>query len=92
MRISIGTSRMDKKWKQVDLTWPQFIEEARKHLITGSETHAQYMAMPKAQQDQLKDNGGFVAAALAEGRRKRGCCTERSMITLDIDNAKASPV
>lgn len=89
MRISIGNSRMDKKWKQVDLTWPQFIEEARKHLITGSETHAQYMAMPKAQQDQLKDNGGFVAAALAEGRRKRGCCTERSMITLDIDNAKA---
>lgn len=89
MRLSIGTSRTDKVWKQVDWTWPQFIEEARKHRTVGTETHAEYMTMPKAKQDQLKDNGGFVAASLAQGRRKRGCCESRSMITLDIDNAPA---
>ena len=65
MRLSIGTSRTDKVWKQVDWTWPQFIEEARRHRTVGTETHAEYMAMPKSKQDQLKDNGGFVAAALA---------------------------
>lgn len=89
MRLSIGTSRTDKQWKQVDWTWPQFIEEARRHTSVGTETHAEYMAMTKAKQDQLKDNGGFVAASLAQGRRKRGCCTSRCMITLDIDNAPA---
>ncbi|MFR6374761.1 MAG: hypothetical protein ACLUOB_13340 [Subdoligranulum sp.] len=87
MRLSIGTSRTDKVWKQVDWTWPRFIEEARRHRTVGTETHAEYMAMPRSKQDLLKDNGGFVAAALAEGRRKRGCCQTRSMVTLDIDNA-----
>ena len=89
MRLSIGTSRTDKKWKQVDWTWPQFIEEARAHSTVGTETHAEYMALPKSKQDALKDNGGFVAASLAQGRRKRGCCEKRSMVTLDIDNAPA---
>ena len=87
MQLSIGTSRTDKVWKQVDWTWPRFIEEARRHRTVGTETHAEYMAMPRSKQDLLKDNGGFVAAALAEGRRKRGCCQTRSMVTLDIDNA-----
>lgn len=87
MRLSIGTSRTDKVWKQVDWTWPRFIEEARRHRTVGTETHAEYMTMPRSKQDLLKDNGGFVAAALAEGRRKRGCCQTRSMVTLDIDNA-----
>ena len=43
MRLSIGTSRTDKVWKQVDWTWPQFIEEARRHRTVGTETHAEYM-------------------------------------------------
>lgn len=89
MQLSIGTSRTDKVWKQVDWTWPRFIEEARRHRTMGTETHAEYMAMSKSKQDLLKDNGGFVAAALAEGRRKRGCCQTRSMVTLDIDNAQS---
>ena len=89
MRVSIGTSRTDKKWKQLELTWPEFVDAALQHRTIGTETHAEYMAMPKAKQDQLKDNGGFVAASLAQGRRKRGCCETRCMVTLDIDNAQA---
>lgn len=53
MRLSIGTSRTDKQWKQVDWTWPQFIEEARRHTSVGTETHAEYMAMTKAKQLSL---------------------------------------
>lgn len=76
MRLSIGTSRTDKVWKQVDWTWPQFIEEARRHRTVGTETHAEYMAMPKSKQDLLKDNGGLwplpwqrAAASAAAARR-----------------------
>lgn len=89
MKLSIGKSRTDIKWKQVDWSWPDFVHQATLRTTVGAETMAAYLRMPKAQQDQLKDNGGFVGGALAEGRRKRGCCTERSLITLDIDNAPA---
>lgn len=87
MQISIGASRKSISWQQTDLTWPQFIALAKKRTKTGTETHEEYMHLPKSQQDALKDNGGFVAGALEGGRRKRGCCTSRSMVTLDIDNA-----
>ena len=30
--------------------------------------------------------GGFVGGTLRNGSRKRGCCTGRSLITLDMDN------
>ena len=52
----------------------------------GTETHAGYIALPKAQQADLKDVGGFVGGTLRNGSRKRGCCTGRSLITLDMDN------
>ena len=45
-----------------------------------------YIALPKAQQADLKDVGGFVGGTLRNGSRKRGCCTGRSLITLDMDN------
>ena len=89
MKLSIGTSRKDKTWKQVDWTWQHFVDEAHRHTTTGTETHAEYLKLPKARQDALKDNGGFVGGALAGGRRKRGCCEARSLVTLDIDNAAA---
>ena len=48
MRVSIGTSRTDKKWKQLDLAWPEFVDAALQHRTIGTETHAEYMALPKA--------------------------------------------
>lgn len=69
---------------------PRKAERAfRRTCINWRQWRYEIKPMPKSKQDQLKDNGGFVAAALAEGRRKRGCCTSRCMITLDIDNAPA---
>ena len=54
----------------------------------GTETHAEYMALSKGKQADLKDVGGFVGGTLRGGSRKRGCCTGRSLITLDMDNCE----
>ena len=42
--------------------------------------------MKKAQQDDLKDVGGFMAGTLSGPRRKANNVTGRDVITLDLDN------
>lgn len=48
--------------------------------------HAAYVALPKARQDDLKDRGAFLAGSSKDGRRKAGSITDRSCVTLDLDN------
>lgn len=88
IQISVADRRTATHWDAVQLDWGDFCTRLRSSMEqqTGTETHAEYMAMPKAQQDARKDVGGFVGGALRDGRRKRGCCTARSLITLDMDN------
>ena len=47
MRVSIGTSRTDKKWKQLDLTWPEFVDAALQHRTIGTETTLSTWRCPK---------------------------------------------
>ena len=49
-------------------------------------THEAYMALRKAEQDDLKDVGGYVAGELKAGRRKAGAVLSRSAAVLDADN------
>ena len=48
-----------------------------------------YKTLPKAQQDDLKDIGGFVLGELEGGRRKAGAVLSRSGAVLDLDNLPA---
>ena len=47
------------------------------------------MSYKKAQQDDLKDIGGFVGGTLSGTRRKANNITGRDIITLDLDNIPA---
>ena len=88
LEISTAKSRTAAHWKLETLTWPDFCArlEAEAAANVGSETHAEYLAMPRDRQANRKDVGGFVGGALRDGVRKHGCCTARSLITLDLDN------
>lgn len=46
--------------------------------------------MPKAQQDNIKDVGGFVAGVLKGGRRRKDSVISRSAVTLDADYASSN--
>ena len=87
IEISVGGSRWASSWESRTLSWGDFILtlKGRMRRNCGTETHAEYMALPKAEQDKRKDVGGFVGGSLRDGLRRRGCCTGRSLITLDMD-------
>lgn len=86
MRIVVGNSRMDKKWKNKDMSWDDFKQKCSQTIRT-TETVAEYRKMSKPAQDNAKDVGGFVGGALKQGKRKNGFVDGRSMLTLDLDHA-----
>ncbi len=84
MYISIGNSRMDKKYNGLEMSYGEFISRLSKTKYTA-ETMAQFKKLSKGKQDDIKDVGGFVLGKLKGGRRKKDCVISRSAITLDMD-------
>lgn len=86
--ISVGNSRMDKHWNRLTLALDEFRERIATTRHTA-ETVEQYRKLSKAQQDGIKDVGGFVMGTLRDGRRKKDSVISRSGLTLDMDYADA---
>ena len=86
LRISTGNSRMEKKWNLTELDLTQFRDRVSQTHRTA-ETVEQYRKLGKAQQDSIKDVGGFVMGTLRDGRPKKDCVLTRSGLTLDMDYA-----
>lgn len=87
MKIAVGNSRMDKKWKNRDISWEDLCTRVSTTIRT-TETVEEYRKLKKGLQDAIKDVGGFVGGQLREGRRKNGMVFCRSMLTLDMDYGK----
>lgn len=87
-KITICTagSREAAYWPAQELYLAELWEKL-KVPARGTETMAEYLAMKKPRQDELKDVGGYVAGTLENGRRKAAAVTGRDIITLDLDNA-----
>lgn len=83
--ITIGASRKSQKWKTVTKTWEEFCKRIAQPVVSV-ETRAEYNSMPKSEQDDLKDVGGFVGGALTGERRLGSAMLSRSLVTLDADN------
>lgn len=84
MKIAYGNSRMDKNWKNNDISWDDFCIRVS-NTIRTTETVEEFRKLKKGQQDSIKDVGGYVAGHLSKGRRKKGNVLCRSMLTLDMD-------
>ena len=84
MKIAVGNSRMDKKWKNREISWEELCQRVSSTIRT-TETVEEYRKLKKGAQDNIKDVGGFVGGQLREGRRKNGMVLCRSMLTLDMD-------
>ena len=86
--IASGASRRATVWTtqtlMVSELWQKLKVPAR-----GTETLAEYLNLKKAQQDDLKDIGGFVGGTLNGPRRKANNVAGRDIITLDLDNIPA---
>lgn len=90
--ISVGNSRNSTNWRPLQLSVGDLYDRLRAPVRTGAETLAEFMAWPKAKQDDAKDAGGFVAGTLDGGRRTAAAVIGRDVVTLDMDNCARGDV
>ena len=86
-KIAIANTRNSKYWKNIEITFEDFIKRLKKPTRTA-ETQGEYKNMTKSKQDEIKDVGGFVCGYLKEGKRNKNSLKYRSMLTLDADFAE----
>ena len=86
MNIAVANSRKSKTWKNIEVTWNEFMKLADNPRNT-TESMEEYRKMTKRQQDEIKDVGGFVGARLIDGMRRGSNVEFRSLLTLDMDYA-----
>ncbi len=84
VRITVGTSRKASVWNGQEMLWSEFLTKISRPQRT-QESFEQYKALPRPEQDALKDVGGFVGGVLKGPRRKNENAGERYLITLDAD-------
>lgn len=85
LAIAYGNNRQAKTWVNKTITYDE-LKDRLKVTIRTSESAEEYAKMKKADRDLAKDHGGFVAGALAYGRRKVDSVEFRSMLALDGDH------
>lgn len=84
--VALGNSRKTKTWKNKALQWSELLTRLEKETRT-SETVAEYKAMGRDQQSDIKDVGGFVGGYCNNGSRSD--IRHRSILCLDADFADA---
>ena len=84
IRITTGMSRKSTQWTGQELYWSDFVQRLSQPVRT-QESFEEYKALPRPEQDALKDIGGFVGGVLKGQRRKNENAGERHLITLDAD-------
>ena len=82
--ITIGNNRKATVWNPLSLTVSELYSRLEMPL-RGTETLTEYLALPKIDQDNRKDIGGFIGGRLNGPRRKVENVLERCMVTLDFD-------
>lgn len=88
IKISAAGSRRATRWPVQEL-WLSELYQKLEIPARSAETQAEYLALPKRRQDELKDVGGFVGGVLQNGVRKAGAAVSRDVITLDMDHIPA---
>ena len=82
--IATGSGRKSIQWNTGPITVSGLYSRLEAP-IRGVETLAQYLALSRGKQDDLKDVGGFVGGALKGPRRKADNVDYRDVVTLDLD-------
>lgn len=82
--VSVAGTRKTKHWPGTEILWSEFADKLRVP-ARSQETMEEYLAMPKAKQDELKDVGGFVGGTFTHDVRKAAYAKGRDLVTLDMD-------
>ena len=85
LELAFGASRKTKTWKNKKMMWSELLDRLATCTRTA-ETVAEFKAMSRDQQSDIKDVGGFVGGYLNKG--KRTDVRFRSLVCLDADFAE----
>jgi len=80
-------NRNRKKYREEIITIRALYEKLSHPVITN-ETFAEYQAMSTEEKNAIKDCGGFTAAILKDGIRKKDTVLARTAVTIDVDYGK----
>ena len=84
IKIANGKNSLGKVKNEV-VAWETFVNRFRKPTRTA-ETLKEYLALPKEEQDKLKNIDGFwIGCQCIEGSRRKANLLPRDVITLDFD-------
>ena len=89
IQIATASTRNASKWRNQTIKLSEFVSKLLRTTRTP-ETFQQYLQLPKTEQDNIKDVGGYVGGVLKGGRRGKHDVANRHIITLDADFADAS--
>ena len=84
LEIATGNSRKTKTWKNKTIQWSALLDRLAQETRTP-ETVAEFKAMSRSQQSDIKDVGGFVGGYCNNGSRSD--IRFRSVLCLDADFA-----
>lgn len=84
--VALGNSRKSKTWKNKPILWSALLDRLSNTTRTP-ETLAEYKAMSRDRQSDVKDVGGFVGGYCNNGSRSD--VRHRSVLCLDADYADA---
>lgn len=82
--VALGNSRKAKVWKNKPVRWSELLDRLSTTTRTP-ETVAEYKAMSRSRQSEIKDVGGFVGGYCTNGSRSD--VRHRSLLCLDADYA-----
>ncbi|MEF9895390.1 MAG: virulence-associated E family protein [Clostridia bacterium] len=88
LTISAAGSRRAALWPKQTLYWSALCRRLQTPVRDVLDMKA-YLRKPKAEQDDLKDVGGFVGGTLVDDRRRAGAVVTRQLVTLDFDSLPA---
>lgn len=84
--VALGNSRKTKTWKNRQMSWSEMLDKMATTTRTP-ETMAEYKAMSRDRQSEIKDVGGFLGGYCNNGSRSD--VKHRSILCLDADFADA---
>jgi hypothetical protein len=86
LNIAVGTHNLGRV-ENITLTWKELVQKLSTPVVTP-ERYEEFLKLPIAEQDRLKNVGGYwIAGYCRDDRRASSSITFRSAIALDLDDA-----
>lgn len=89
LRLSTGSGDLGKV-KNLVWTWGELRTKLHKPVVDQVHTLDEYVRLPDAEQNRLKNQGFFVGGHCVDGKRSNHSIPIRSIVNIDIDDATPS--